>query len=412
MRYKKNKKLRIIYACGPGDVVGTYKYWKEGKHDPRQLSITYSYQFYDACEKLDANAYLISSNENTKHVDDNRFIIEHRPNLWAKKTGIKYHFGKLFYGFRFVLDSIKYNADIAIVSLGDVPMFPLILLKIYGIKVVPTIHNVLWCKYKPINKKMKLLLFLSSIFYKYGAFAIMCVSNEIARQIKTLVPVNTPPLLEFLPIYEKDSFSDIKPYDLSRNEFSILYIGRIEKSKGVYDLLDLVNRLKNKNLNIKFDLCGEGSELTKLNDVTKTMKLENVFHLHGHCKKEYIKTIISKCSVIIVPTTSEFTEGFAKTVAEGVLAKRPVIASTVCPAVEYFGESVIKIAPGDLDAYEEIIQKLYLDHDYYKHIEIATNKEVERFYDIKRGWGFALQSILYALNNEELPSAQSWYNKI
>ena len=39
--------LRIVYAAGPGDVVGTYRHWKEGRDDPSQVAITYSGQFYD-----------------------------------------------------------------------------------------------------------------------------------------------------------------------------------------------------------------------------------------------------------------------------------------------------------------------------------------------------------------------------
>ena len=44
--------LRILYAAGPGDVIGTYRHWKEGRDDPSQIAITYSGQFYSLCKEL------------------------------------------------------------------------------------------------------------------------------------------------------------------------------------------------------------------------------------------------------------------------------------------------------------------------------------------------------------------------
>ena len=41
--------LRLMYAAGPGDIIGTWKHWKEGRDDPSQVAITYSGQVYDLC---------------------------------------------------------------------------------------------------------------------------------------------------------------------------------------------------------------------------------------------------------------------------------------------------------------------------------------------------------------------------
>ena len=57
---KNRRPLRILYAAGPGDVVGTYRHWKEGRDDPSQVAVTYSGQFYDLCRDLGAEGYVIS----------------------------------------------------------------------------------------------------------------------------------------------------------------------------------------------------------------------------------------------------------------------------------------------------------------------------------------------------------------
>ena len=55
------KPLRILYAAGPGDVIGTYNHWINRQDDPSQVSVTYSGQFYEVCCALDAEGYVISS---------------------------------------------------------------------------------------------------------------------------------------------------------------------------------------------------------------------------------------------------------------------------------------------------------------------------------------------------------------
>ena len=40
-----SKPLRILYAAGPGNVLGTYRHWRGGEDDPSQVAMTYSGQF-------------------------------------------------------------------------------------------------------------------------------------------------------------------------------------------------------------------------------------------------------------------------------------------------------------------------------------------------------------------------------
>ena len=53
---------RLMYATrGHGDVIGTWRHWKEGRDDPGQVAMTYSGQFYDVCRELGAKGYAIAS---------------------------------------------------------------------------------------------------------------------------------------------------------------------------------------------------------------------------------------------------------------------------------------------------------------------------------------------------------------
>src|SRR6185437_9977736 len=49
--------------------------------------------------------------------------------------------------------------------------------------------------------------------------------------------------------------------------------------------------------------------------------------------------------------TTDFIEGFNKVVAEGILAGKPVITSSVCPALEYVADGIVEVPPNDTQAY-------------------------------------------------------------
>src|SRR5438445_12453728 len=97
------RSLRILYAAGPGNVVGTYRHWKEGRDDPSQVSVTYSGQFYDLCRDLGAEGYVIASCPTAGRLRDGRFHLEHRPIPWEDGPGALYHLGQVWYAFRLMV---------------------------------------------------------------------------------------------------------------------------------------------------------------------------------------------------------------------------------------------------------------------------------------------------------------------
>ncbi len=138
-----SKSLRILYAAGPGNVLGTYRHWKEGRDDPSQIAMTYSGQFYDVCRELDARAYVIATCPIPGHIVDGNFRIRHRPVPFETRSGFFYHLGQFYYGFRLILSALRIRADVAVVCSGT-HWFFLWLMTLLGIKVAPTLHCVLW----------------------------------------------------------------------------------------------------------------------------------------------------------------------------------------------------------------------------------------------------------------------------
>ena len=138
--------LRLIYASGPGDVITTYRHWNRGKDDPSQVTMTYSGMFYDVCQELGAKALVIAWHPRKEKVVDGNFRIEHRPVRYPDGPTIPYLLEHFFWAIRFVVSAVLFRADAAIVSMPSFNPIPMRVLPWLGIKLIPSVHCMLWTK--------------------------------------------------------------------------------------------------------------------------------------------------------------------------------------------------------------------------------------------------------------------------
>ena len=89
--------------------------------------------------------------------------------------------------------------------------------------------------------------------------------------------------------------------------------------------------------------------------------------------------VFRKAHVVIVPTTSQFEEGFAKICAEAILAERPVVTSAVCPALASIREAAIEVPPDNVEAYFQAIVELANDEDFTNEIVWPANHYKRNF---------------------------------
>ena len=121
------KRIRLLYAGGPGDLVATFRHWSAGRDDPSQVAATYSGQFYDLCRTLGADAYAISSNPRRELLVEGAFRIRNRPPLGAA-TGPMSKLTHFRSALWMIGAAIRFRADAVIIGDGTCYWFPLRLL--------------------------------------------------------------------------------------------------------------------------------------------------------------------------------------------------------------------------------------------------------------------------------------------
>ncbi len=108
---------------------------------------------------------------------------------------------------------------------------------------------------------------------------------------------------------------------------SVGFIGRLSESKGVHNILDLIEYARAKNLNWKFYFAGDFEDSEKNLELKKrflqVIKGNKNVEWFGFC--DDIDTFFKKISILVLP--SKYGEGLPRSLMESFAFGRPVIGS-------------------------------------------------------------------------------------
>jgi glycogen(starch) synthase len=391
-----SRPLRIFYAAGPGDVVTTYRHWVQGRDDPSQVAITYSGQFYDVCRDIGAEARVVSYCPRRDGVDDgaSAITVENRPTPFANQSAPLFHLGQLWSGLRLTASAVRMQADV-VLTMGGAPWFSLGLLPWFGIKVIVALHGHLWRVTYPPRGLDKFVWRLNARFFRRKVSAVMFISDRVRQQLHELTGPLDIPELRFVPTYRPELFSAVDDAGAPpRPPFRVFYAGRIERGKGVFDVLEVARRLVAQGRHdVEFDLSGAGSALDELQRRAKEAGLSDRFRCHGHEDRHAMRRRYQQSHVVMVPTTSDTIEGLNKVVVEAVLASRPVVTSRMCPSPEDVRGAVVEVPPDDVAAYADAILRLADDPSFYAAKARAGANVMWKFYDPDQSWAQCLKRV-------------------
>lgn len=390
------KPLKIVYSAAPVDATSVYMHWALGQDDPSHFAITYAQHFYELAKKFSAKSWLISSRDKASFIQDDNFRVEFRPLSHLSKSSIAYFVGKFWSSLRLIFSAIFFRANILIVTEDRVFWFLLSILPLLGIQVIPTIHCTLWPKYKQPTAVQRVIQKLDSWFFKYGCAEICVVSEDIKHQIVKITNGQNRPIRTFIPIYRKDFLSDVKiqEYRAGSEPFQVLFAGRIVRSKGVYLLLEVAKKFVSVHPNCIFNVCGTGDELENIKAAARQAGIEKHFVVHGYCQRDKLRKMYEMSHVIVVPTTIDFIEGFNKVVAEGVIMRRPIVTSAVCPALSVVREAAVEVVPDDVDGYFDAILRLATDKDFYRQKQQNALALRDQFFSYAKSWEAQVEDVV------------------
>jgi glycogen(starch) synthase len=388
---------RILYAGGPGDLIRAYHCWKRNEQDRTEVSITFSSQVQDFCQEINARAYIVGCNARKEILRDGDFTIEHRPKPMPKARGAGYHISELLYALSLLKTALQFRADTAVIDSGTTHFFLTALFRLFGIRVIPVLHNSLWPSgSRPKRFVSRVIMRLDSWFFRWVPTASLCVSPECGRQVGELTGGRHTPLYYQLAQFHPEYFRQIPPPPpYESNPFQIMFVGRICREKGVFDILEIARQVEAKAPGrVVWAICGRGPALEALQSKRDEMGLGKIVELLGWTSLDDLAGVYARSHAAIVPTRCNYNEGFAMTAAEAILAGRPVITSRVVPALEVLRPACFEAIPEDVDSFVRGVLEMSSDRDYYERLRSACPELAEPFYDRAYGQTAALRRAL------------------
>ena len=195
--------------------------------------------------------------------------------------------------------------------------------------------------------------------------ALTAVSDSAAEYVKTLT--NDP--VKIVPNgIDLEKFVSSKKYETGINK-KILYLGRLEKRKGVEYLLLAYNKLRENHDDVKLVIAGSGVKLKSLRKTVDQYKIPGVEFV-GFVPEEDKVNLMSEADLYCSPAL--YGESFGIVLLEAMAVKTPVVAgnnsgyasvltgkgrlSLVSPkSTEDFAQRL------EMMLYDDDIRKLWLD---------------------------------------------------
>lgn len=161
-------------------------------------------------------------------------------------------------------------------------------------------------------------------------------------------------------------------------QYDICYIGRIEKHKGVEDIIRVADILVKKYFMApKIILAGKGKEkyVAKIKKKIDKMGLSKYIQLKGYVteRDKFVLLINSKVFIFL-----SYEEGWSISVMEAASVGTPIVAYSL-PAYYYLKGNYFSVPVGDVKACAEKLNQVINDYSLTKNIVAEAKECVDKF---------------------------------
>lgn len=288
----------------------------------------------------------------------------------------------------------EYKPDIIHIHIMD-QISPSVLFLLKKYPTVMTLHGpesflkklLLWylspsCyKHNPYDKNNLKLAGKLTYFYFYYVqkfiykFGLKNVNIFIApsKYIQNLVKTDVSPTIH-LP-----NFVELRKFHELTNTYNLLFVGRLEKVKGVEFLIQAMSFIINVFPQTTLTIVGDGSNMADLLNLTKRLQIEKYVQFVGWVENNDLDTYYEKASIVVAP--SIWVEAFGIVILEAMSVGRPVIGTNVGGIPEIISDGVngYIVEPKNSEQIAEKVIKLFSEEKLLKELVRNARLKAEGF---------------------------------
>jgi glycosyltransferase involved in cell wall biosynthesis len=174
--------------------------------------------------------------------------------------------------------------------------------------------------------------------------------------------------------------AELLPFSPSRKDTScLLYAGRLEKYKGVDDLLRAIPKIQAKIPHVHVEIAGDGTFKSELVQLVQQLHLEKCVTFLGQLSAQHLAAAYVRSSIFVLPST--WPETFGKVGIEAMSTGRPVIATDVGGVTDWLedGSNGFLVQPRRPEQIADRATILLSDHKLAVQMTHAARRTAERF---------------------------------
>ncbi|HID25771.1 MAG TPA: glycosyltransferase family 1 protein, partial [Thermoplasmata archaeon] len=256
-----------------------------------------------------------------------------------------------------------------------------------SLPVVTTIHTPMLSdnRYIEVSSLYSLLSKISARIVSYpvelkliqSSDIVTTVSKSVAQELKEYHLNPEKVIVVGNGVDEK--FFYPKQKILGDGKKYIMFAGRIDREKGLFDLVESARYVCSEKPDVFFIIAGKGRDLGKLRESIRKAKLQDRFIFPGQVNKDQLVKLYQDATIFVFPS---YHEGLPGAVLEAMSCGLPVIATDVRGNRDLIsnGETGILVPPRSPEKMAETISMLLKDKNFRKNLGRNARKTVEEKY--------------------------------
>jgi glycosyltransferase involved in cell wall biosynthesis len=184
----------------------------------------------------------------------------------------------------------------------------------------------------------------------------VATSHDTQRQLRKLQGIDIDDVVT--PGIPSWAFSH--PQENRAKGKSLLFVGRLQQSKGVFELLDILSQLLDTDRELHLTVVGEGEILPQLKKKASDLKIQNNITFTGSLFNEKLFEYYFSSTLFIFPSKAET---FGMVPLEAMACGLPVITSDIPALRESTGGNAVLLPPEQKDSWVDAVQSLLGDSD-------------------------------------------------
>jgi len=164
---------------------------------------------------------------------------------------------------------------------------------------------------------------------------------------------------------------------ISESDFAILFVGSIERDKGIYELINSFISLSAKYTHLHLILVGDGPDRQAVQNILTSGGTNRNVHVLGKRSHQEVFQWLKASDLFVLPT---YNEGLPNALLEAMACGLPVIATKVggIPEVVKDGENGILIEAKDVNVLYQAINKILTNTDAAKKMGKTAHALIEQ----------------------------------